>query len=49
VSAQEIHHYLKVNDQLIPGGQPSANHLKAIADEGFKVVINPATVNGQTH
>jgi len=43
MSTQEIYHYLKVNDQLIAGGQPTPDQLKSAADEGFTRVINLAT------
>ncbi len=43
MSTQEIYHYLKVNDQLITGGQPTADQLRSAAGEGFTAVINLAT------
>jgi protein tyrosine phosphatase (PTP) superfamily phosphohydrolase (DUF442 family) len=43
MSTQEIYHYLKVNDQLITAGQPTADQLRSVAGEGFTAVINLAT------
>jgi uncharacterized protein (TIGR01244 family) len=43
MSTQEIYNYRKVNDQIITGGQPTAEQLKSAANEGFQAVINLAT------
>jgi protein tyrosine phosphatase (PTP) superfamily phosphohydrolase (DUF442 family) len=43
MSTRDIFNYLKVNDRLITGGQPTAEQFKAAAAEGFKAVINLAT------
>ncbi len=40
MSTQEIVNYLKVNDTLVTGGQPTVEQLKAAASEGFTTVIN---------
>jgi uncharacterized protein (TIGR01244 family) len=40
MSTQDIYNYLKVNDRLITAGQPTAEQLKAAADEGFTAIIN---------
>lgn len=40
MSTPDIYNYLKVNDRLITAGQPTAEQLKAAADEGFTAVIN---------
>lgn len=45
---QDIYNYRFVNDQLITGGQPTEEQIRAAAAEGFKVVINLATFNPQT-
>ena len=45
MSTQEIYNYRKVDDQLITGGQPTEEQLKSAANEGFKTVINLATIN----
>jgi uncharacterized protein (TIGR01244 family) len=47
MSTEEIYNYRKVNDQLITGGQPTAEQLKSAAQNGFKTVINLATFNPQ--
>jgi protein tyrosine phosphatase (PTP) superfamily phosphohydrolase (DUF442 family) len=45
VSTQTIYNYRKVNDQLITGGQPKEEELRSAAAEGFRTVINLATLN----
>lgn len=45
MSAQDINHYRIVNDHLSLGGQPTEEQLKSVARQGFKVVINLATIN----
>lgn len=45
MSTSEIYNYIKVNDQLITGGQPTADQLRSAAAEGFVTVINLATIN----
>ena len=45
MSTDSIYNYRKVNDQLITGGQPKAEQLKAAAEEGFQAVINLATID----
>ena len=43
MSTQAIYNYLKVNDQLITGGQPDEDQLRSAAAEGFTTIINLAT------
>lgn len=45
MSTSDIYNYIKVNDQLITGGQPTADQLIEAASEGFATVINLATVD----
>ena len=45
MSTSDITNYRSVNDQIITGGQPSEEQLRAAAAEGFKTVINLATIN----
>jgi uncharacterized protein (TIGR01244 family) len=45
MSTTEIYHYLKVNEYLITGGQPSEEQIRAAAEEGFTTVINLATLS----
>jgi uncharacterized protein (TIGR01244 family) len=45
VSTQDIYNYRPVNEQLITGGQPTAEQIQAAAQEGFNTVINLATYN----
>jgi protein tyrosine phosphatase (PTP) superfamily phosphohydrolase (DUF442 family) len=45
MSTQAIYNYRRVHDQLITGGQPKEEQLKAAAAEGFKIVINLAPIN----
>jgi protein tyrosine phosphatase (PTP) superfamily phosphohydrolase (DUF442 family) len=46
-STTEIYNYIKVNEQLITGGQPTEEQIKAAAEEGFQAVINLATLDRQ--
>jgi protein tyrosine phosphatase (PTP) superfamily phosphohydrolase (DUF442 family) len=45
MSTQDITNYRRVNDQISTGGQPSEAQLRAAAAEGFKTVINLATID----
>lgn len=47
MNTTDIYNYRKVNEQLITGGQPQAEHLQAAAAEGFTTVINLAPRPGQ--
>jgi uncharacterized protein (TIGR01244 family) len=42
---KSIRNYISVNDQYATAGQPSEEQLQAAAAEGFKTVINLATIN----
>jgi protein tyrosine phosphatase (PTP) superfamily phosphohydrolase (DUF442 family) len=43
MSTQEIYNYHKVDDNVITGGQPTAEQLKSVSEEGFETVVNLAT------
>lgn len=43
VSTEDIRNYLKVDDTLITGGQPTEDQLRSAASEGFQDVVNLAT------
>ena len=45
MSIEEIYHYRKVDDQLITGGQPTEQHVQAVAEQGFRTVINLAPIS----
>jgi protein tyrosine phosphatase (PTP) superfamily phosphohydrolase (DUF442 family) len=45
MTIEEIYQYRKVDDQLITGGQPTAENLQAVAEQGFRTVINLAPIN----
>lgn len=45
MTTNEIFNYIKVNDRLITGGMPTADQLRAAAEEGVTAVINLATFN----
>jgi protein tyrosine phosphatase (PTP) superfamily phosphohydrolase (DUF442 family) len=47
MTTQEIINYLKVDDKLVTGGQPTVEQLKAAADEGFTTVINLGMLNAR--
>lgn len=44
MSTEDIYNYRKVNDQTCTGGQPSEEQLRSAAAEGFKSIINLATI-----
>ena len=45
MSTSDIRNFRRVNADLITGGQPSEEQLRAVAAAGFTVVINLATIN----
>ena len=45
MSTQDIYNCRQVNDQLITGGQPTEEQLRAAAAEGVTTVINLAPIN----
>lgn len=45
MSTNEIYNYLKVNDLIITGGQPTVEQLQSAAAEGFSTVVNLATID----
>ncbi len=45
MSTTEIYNYIKVTDQIITGGQPTADQLRSAAAQGFTAVINLATID----
>jgi protein tyrosine phosphatase (PTP) superfamily phosphohydrolase (DUF442 family) len=45
MSTEDITNYRRVNDQISTSGQPTEEQLRAAAEEGFKTVINLATIN----
>jgi protein tyrosine phosphatase (PTP) superfamily phosphohydrolase (DUF442 family) len=45
MGVEDIYNYRKVDDQLITGGQPTAENLQAVAGQGFQTVINLAPIN----
>jgi protein tyrosine phosphatase (PTP) superfamily phosphohydrolase (DUF442 family) len=40
MSTRGIYNYLKVDDAVITGGQPTEDHLRSAAKEGVRTVIN---------
>jgi protein tyrosine phosphatase (PTP) superfamily phosphohydrolase (DUF442 family) len=45
MSIEEIYHYLRVDDQLFTGGQPTEEQLRAVAEQGVQTVINLAPIS----
>ena len=45
MTTEAIYHYRKVDDQLITGGQPTEEQVQAVAEQGFRTVINLAPIN----
>ncbi len=40
MSTQDIYNYIKVDDRIVTGGQPTEDQLKSAATEGFAAVVN---------
>jgi len=45
MSTTDIYNYIQVDDQIVTGGQPTADQLRSAAAEGFVNVINLATTH----
>ncbi len=45
MSTEDIYNFCRVNERLVTGGQPTEEQIKSAAKEGFKIVINLATIN----
>jgi protein tyrosine phosphatase (PTP) superfamily phosphohydrolase (DUF442 family) len=45
MSIQEIKNAIKVNDQILTGGQPTEDQLRSVAADGFSTVINIAILD----
>jgi protein tyrosine phosphatase (PTP) superfamily phosphohydrolase (DUF442 family) len=45
VGTAGIYNYRRVDEQFITGGQPNEMQLKAAAQEGYRVIINLATID----
>ncbi len=48
MNTKAIYNYRKVNDHLITGGQPTEEQLRSAATEGFRTVVNLATLDPQS-
>lgn len=44
----EIYNVIRVNEQILTGGQPTEDQLRAAAAEGFTTVINLATYDSRS-
>ena len=45
MGSEDIYNSIKINEEILSAGQPTAEQLLALADEGFVTVINLATNN----
>ncbi len=45
MASEDIYNYIKVSDEIVTAGQPTAEQLKSLAAEGFSAVVNLATVD----
>jgi protein tyrosine phosphatase (PTP) superfamily phosphohydrolase (DUF442 family) len=43
MASEDIYNYIKVSDEIVTAGQPTAEELKSLAAEGFSAVVNLAT------
>ncbi len=44
MNSKKIYNYIKVNDEIITSGQPTAEQFQLLAAEGVTTVINLATI-----
>jgi protein tyrosine phosphatase (PTP) superfamily phosphohydrolase (DUF442 family) len=45
MASGDIYNFIKVDDEIITGGQPTADQLESLAAEGFSTVVNLAPLN----
>lgn len=45
MTVEEIYNFIQVDKHIATAGQPTADQLRAAAEEGFTIVINLATYN----
>ena len=45
MASEEIYNHIKVNDEIITGGQPTAQQLTSLVAVGFSTIIYLATVD----
>ncbi len=45
MASQDIYNTIKISDDLITAGQPTADQIRALAQEGFSNVVNLATAS----
>ncbi len=43
MASTDIYNFIKVNDALYTGGQPTEDQIQSLAEEGFSTIINLAT------
>ena len=47
MSTSDIYNYIQVSDRISTGGQPTADQLRAVATDGFTMVVNLATISSE--
>jgi len=45
VSTEDIQNYYKVDERIITGGQPTEGQIRSVAEDGYQVVVNLATID----
>jgi uncharacterized protein (TIGR01244 family) len=45
VSTQDIENFYKVDERIITGGQPTEGQIRSVAEDGYQVVVNLATID----
>lgn len=45
MSTEDIQNYYKVDERIITGGQPTEGQIRSVAEDGYQVVVNLATVD----
>ena len=48
MTTNEIYNAVRVNDQILTGGQPTEDQLRAASAEGFTTVLNLATYDSRS-
>src|SRR5258708_21423237 len=45
VSTEDIQNFYKVDERIITGGQPTEGQIRSVAEDGYQVVVNLATID----
>ena len=45
MSTEDIQNFYKVDERIITGGQPTEGQIRSVAEDGYQVVVNLATID----